>query len=369
MSVDLSKLSDSELKAYSRKLSFDVAKYHNYQLTKKVQLNSAYGAMGNEYFRFYDIRLAEAVTLSGQLVIQWLAKDINKYLNNLLKTDNHDYVIASDTDSLYICLQSLVKTIYKDNVPEDKTKVVDLLDKFAEDKLQNVIDKSADALKEYLNAFSQKMVMKRESIADKAIWTAKKRYMMNVYDSEGVRYQTPKLKIQGIEAIKSSTPEICREKIKEAIKIIMTKTQTDLHKYIADFKKHFKTLDPEFVAAPRGLNSFDKYNESGSKGIPIHAKGALVYNELIKKHKLSKKYPCIQEGDKIKFIYLKTPNHAQSHVITMSEEGLPKELDLHKYIDYEKQFEKTFLDPLKIILDAIKWTTHKVCTLEDLFAD
>lgn len=369
MTQDLSKLSDIELKAYARKLTFDISKYHNFQLTKKIQLNSAYGAMGNQYFRFYDIRLAEAVTLSGQLVIQWLAKDINKYLNTLLKTSDIDYVIAIDTDSIYLNLKELVEMVYKDKMPDDKTKIVDFLDKVAEEKIQKIIDKSCNDLKQYLNARSQKMQMKRESIADKAIWTAKKRYILNVYDVEGVRYETPKLKIQGIEAVKSSTPEVCRQKIKDAIKLILTKTQTDLHQYINTFKEQFKQLSPEFVAFPRGCNGIGTYSDPKSiykKGTPIHVRGALVYNRLIKDNKLDKKYPCIHEGDKIKFIYLREPNPVQENVITMSEEGLPQELNLHKYVDYELQFEKTFVDPLKIILDAINWSTKKTMSFDDL---
>jgi DNA polymerase elongation subunit (family B) len=369
MIQDLSKLSDAELKAYARKLSFDISKYHNFQLTKKIQLNSAYGAMGNQYFRFYDIRLAEAVTLSGQLVIQWLAKDINKYLNGLLKTESVDYVIAIDTDSIYLNLKNLVTQVYKDGLPSDKSRVVDFLDKVAETKIQSVIDKSCKELREYLNARSQKMQMKRESIADKAIWTAKKRYILNVYDVEGVRYETPKLKIQGIEAVKSSTPEVCRQKIKDAIKLILTKTQSDLYKYIDDFKEQFKSLPPETVAFPRGCNGISTYSDNKliyKKGTPIHVRGALVYNRLIKDKKLDKKYPCIHEGDKIKFLYLREPNPAQENVITMSEEGLPQELNLHKYVDYDLQFEKTFVDPLKIILDAINWTTKKQMSFDDL---
>lgn len=366
---DLSKLSDSELKAYARKLSFDISKYHNFQLTKKIQLNSAYGAMGNQYFRFYDIRLAEAVTLSGQLVIQWLAKDINKYLNKTLKTDRVDYVIAIDTDSIYLNLKQLVQLVYADKIPTDKSKIVDFLDKVAEDKIQKVIDKSCRELREYLNGRSQKMQMKRESIADKAIWTAKKRYILNVYDVEGVRYDTPKLKIQGIEAIKSSTPEVCRQKIKDAIKIILTKSQSELYTYIDTFKSEFKALPPETVAFPRGCNGISTYSDHKTiykKGTPIHVRGALVYNRLIKDKKLDKKYPCIHEGDKIKFLYLREPNPTQENVITMSEDGLPTELNLHKYVDYELQFEKTFVDPLKIILDAINWSTKKTISFDDL---
>ena len=264
----------------------------------------------------------------------------------------------------------MVNAAYGGKLPEDRSKVVDLLDKVAEDKLQKVIDKSCESLKTYLNAFSQKMVMKRESIADKGIWTAKKNYILNVWDSEGVRYDKPKLKVMGISAIRSSTPEVCRNHIKKAIEIVMTQRQVDLHKYIAEFKKDFKNLPPEEVAFPRGLNTFDEKETFGSKTtMSIHARGALLYNELIKKNKLNKKYPCIQEGDKVKFIYLKQPNVVHSHVITMAEEGLPKELNLHKYVDYDVQFEKSFLDPLKIILNSIKWTTKKVSTLEDIFGD
>jgi DNA polymerase family B len=366
---DLTKLSDAELKAYARKLSFDISKYHNFQLTKKIQLNSAYGAMGNQYFRFYDTRLAEAVTLSGQLVIQWLAKDINAYLNTLLKTTNFDYVIAIDTDSIYLNLKKLVDTAYKGSIPDDKSKVIDFLDKVSNTKIQAVIDKSCKDLREYLNSRSQKMQMKRESIADKAIWTAKKRYILNVYDNEGVRYETPKLKIQGIEAVKSSTPEVCRQKIKDAVKIILTKSQADLHQYIDAFKAEFKGLSPETVAFPRGCNGISTYSDGKSgytKGTPIHVRGAIVYNKLIKEKRLEKKYPCIQEGDKIKFLYLRIPNHIQQNVITMSEDGLPQELELHKYVDYELQFEKTFLDPLKIILDAINWSTKKTMSFDNL---
>ena len=365
---DLSKLSDIQLKEYKRKLEFDVSKYHNFQLTKKIQLNSAYGAMGNQYFRFYDVRLAEAVTLSGQLVIQWISNDINLYLNNLLESQNVDYVIAIDTDSIYLNLKGLVEKVYK-KIPDDKLKIVDFLDKVSESKIQKVIDKSCINLKKYLNSRHQKMVMKRESIADKAIWTAKKRYILNVYDNEGVRYEEPKLKIQGIEAVKSSTPEVCRQKIKDAIELILTKTQNDLYHYIDTFKSEFITLDPEDVAFPRGCNGISKYFDHKlvyKKGTPIHVRGALLYNKLIKDHKLDKKYPCIHEGDKIKFIYLKEPNIIQQNVITMSEEGLPKELGLHKYIDYELQFQKTFLDPLKIVLDSINWNTKKTMSFDDL---
>jgi DNA polymerase elongation subunit (family B) len=197
--MDITKLSDKELKLLQKKTKIEIGKYNNYQLAKKVQLNSAYGAMGNQYFRFYDIRLAEAVTLSGQLVIQWIAQDVNEYLNKVLDTDNQDYIVAIDTDSIYVCLENLINKIMPDETDTDK--VIDYLDKVCEKKITDIIDDSCARLGEYLNVYDQKMVMKREALSDKAIWTAKKRYVMNVYDLEGVRYETPDLKIINIHNI------------------------------------------------------------------------------------------------------------------------------------------------------------------------
>lgn len=365
---DLTTLSDHELLAYKRQLSFDISKYQNFQITKKIQLNSAYGAMGNEYFRFFDIRLAEAVTLSGQLVIQWIAKDVDSYLNNLLGTNGIEYVFYIDTDSIYITLGNLVEKIYKNQLPTDKQKITTALDKFCEDKLQKIISNSCLNLKNYLNSRSQKMQMKRESIADRGIWTAKKRYILNVYDNEGVRYDLPKLKMQGIEAIKSSTPEICRDKIAEAIKIMLNKKQDDLHNFIKKFRCDFDKLSPEDIAFPRGCNGISKYSDSTrvyKLGTPAHTKGSIIYNNLLIKSALTKQYQTIQDGDKIKYLYLKTPNPTKDTVISIID-VLPKEFNLHKYVDYETQFEKSFLDPLKYILTAVKWTAKKTASFADL---
>ena len=367
---NLKELTNSELLAYKQRLENDVSKYHNWQLSKKIELNSAYGALGNEYFRFFDVRLAEAITLSGQLVIQWIANSVNRYLNSLLKTSNVEYVFYCDTDSIYITLGELVKKTYSNSIPEDTNKVVTVLDKFCETRLQKVINDSCDNLQEYLNCRTQKMQMKRESIADRGIWTAKKRYILNVYDNEGVRYDSPKLKMQGIEAIKSSTPEICRDKIAEAIKIILNKRQEDLHKFIDDFKIEFEKLSPEDIGFPRGCNGITKYSQSNDAklyklGTPAHTKGAIIYNGLLKKNALDKKYQYIQDGDKIKFLYLKEPNPTHDSVISILD-VLPKEFNLHNYINYNTQFEKSFLDPLRYILDAVKWTTKKTASFANL---
>ena len=348
------------------RLKNDIAKNHNIQLARKIALNSAYGAIGNQYFRYFDVRHAEGITMAGQLTIRWIENDVNKFLNNLLKTKNVSYVVASDTDSIYIRLGEVVNRIFKDQ--SDTRKIVKVMDKFCEEKLQPFIDSSFERLAKYVSAYEQKMIMKREVIANKGIWTAKKRYILNVYNEEGVDLKDPKLKIMGIEAVKSSTPAPCRVKIKEALKVIMTKDESALIQFIDDFRVHFKKLRPEEIAYPRSCNNLKKYTSSKDiyqKSCPIHVRGALLYNHQLKKRKLVK-YEAVNEGDKIKFITLKEPNPLHENVISFIS-TLPREFDLHKYIDYDEQFNKSFLEPLKFILNAINWNFEKKASLEEFF--
>jgi DNA polymerase elongation subunit (family B) len=350
-----------------RELEKQIAKFNNIQLAKKVTLNSAYGAIGNAYFRFFDIRIAEAITLTGQLAIRWIENKMNDFLNQTLSTKGKDFVIASDTDSIYLNLGPLIKKTMADRT--DKKKVIRYMDKVCEQIIQPFIDQSYQELATYINAYSQKMIMKREALADKAIWTAKKRYLINVYDNEGVEYETPQLKIMGLEAIKSSTPMVCREKIKEAFVIMIEKSEGDLIKFIDKFRVEFKNYQPEEVAFPRGVNHLGKYKDKQSvfgKGTPIHVKGALTYNHFLKEINLQKTYETINNGDKIKFMYVKEPNPLQCSVIAFPN-VLPKEFDLNNYLDYDTQFEKAFLEPLKIVMNSIGWSTEKQNTLESLF--
>ena len=348
-------------------LEKQVARYNNLQLAKKVTLNSAYGALGNQYFRFFDIRIAEGITTAGQLSIRWIEQKINKYMNLLLKSGNEDYVIASDTDSIYLNMGPLIEKLYHDT--SDTKKVIKFMNKVCEEKIQPHIDASYQELADYVNAHSQRMEMKRESLADKAIWVAKKNYILNVYDSEGVAYAKPKLKMMGISAIRSSTPSACRVKIKEAIDIIINKSQDDLHVFIEKFRKEFKTLPIEDIAFPRSVNGLKEYSDENNiylKGTPIHVKGALVYNHLLKKMNLTKRYQLIKEGEKIKFIYLKQPNLYNNNTLAFLS-SLPKQLEAEQYIDYDLQFEKSFLEPLDIILSTINWQTEKIDTLDCFF--
>ena len=356
-------------KTPTKTLEKEIARCNNIQMAKKISLNSAYGAIGNQYFRYYKLANAEAITLSGQVSIRWIENKMNDYLNKLLKTEDIDYVIASDTDSIYINFGPLVDKFFNSKI-DNKAKIVSLLDQVCKDKLEPFIDKSYQELANYVNAYDQKMFMKRENIADRGIWTAKKRYILNVWDSEGVRYEEPKLKMMGIEAVKSSTPAPCRKMIKDALNIMMSGTEEDVIKFIDDSRVQFKKLPPEDIAFPRTVSNVNKHKSTSSiyaKGTPIHARGALLYNHHIKDKKLDNKYSLINNGEKIKFCYLKKPNWIHENVISFISD-FPTELDLDKSIDYELQFEKAFLEPVKVILDAIGWNVEKVVNLELFFS-
>jgi hypothetical protein len=312
---------------------------------------------------------AEAITLSGQVSIRWIEQKMNDYLNKLLSTTEEDYVVASDTDSIYLNLGPLVDKFLA-NKSGDKAKVVELLDMVCRDKLEPYIDKCYNDLATYVSAYDQKMQMKRENIADRGIWTAKKRYILNVWNSEGVAYTEPKLKMMGIEAVKSSTPAPCRKMIKDALKLMMTGTEEDVIEFIDKSRAEFKTLPPEQISFPRSVSDVQKYKSHSDiyiKGTPIHCRGALLYNHYIKEAKLTNKYSLIQNGEKIKFCYLKKPNIIHENIISFIQD-FPRELNLDKYIDYDLQFEKSFVEPLKAILDAIGWNVEKTVNLELFFS-
>ena len=355
-------------KTKDKQLLKEIARCNNIQMAKKISLNSAYGAVGNQYVRYYKLENAEAITLSGQVAIRWIENKMNQYLNKILKTDGFDYVSASDTDSIYLNLGPLVEDVYKGRKKTTES-IVTFLDKICEVELEKYIEGCYQELANYVNAYDQKMQMKRENIADRGIWTAKKRYILNVWDSEGVRYEEPKLKMMGIEAVKSSTPAPCRQMIKDALKLMMSGTEDEVIAYIEKCREKFEKLPPEQISFPRSVSDVQKYQSPAtiySKGTPIHVRGALLYNHYVKEKKLSHKYSIINNGEKIKFCYLKKPNPIHENIISFIQQ-FPKELNLDKYIDYELQFEKAFLDPLKSILDCIGWEVTKTATLDSFF--
>ena len=341
----------------------DIARFDNEQMAVKILMNSLYGALSNKWFRYYDIRMAEAITISGQLTIRWAENTINEYLNRILKTNKVDYVIAIDTDSLYVRMGELVKQVMPNETDQDK--ICKFIDKVSEQKIEPLLEKTYKNLKEYVHAYDQRMHMKREIIASKVIFTGKKRYIANVLNNEGVQYAKPKIKITGIESVRSSTPQVCRKLIEKTLSLIMNKDEFSVQKFIETARGEFQKLNPEDVAFPRGVSNIWKQQKEGV-GVPIHVRASRRYNQLIKELNINNKYEEIKNGDKVKFTYLKMPNPAKQNVIAFPI-VLPSEFDLNRFIDYDMQFDKSYVEPIKNILDAIGWSVERTNTLEDFF--
>jgi DNA polymerase elongation subunit (family B) len=347
----------------TKKLENEINTLENQQMAIKILMNSLYGALGNAYFRYFDNRMAEAITTSGQLSIRWAERAINAEVNKILGTNEHDYVIAIDTDSLYVDMNDLVAKFK----PKDPVK---FLDKICDEHFEKILEGSYSDLAQSVHAFENRMEMKREVIADRGIWIAKKRYILNVHNSEGVQYAEPKMKMMGVDAVRSSTPQVIRDKFKQVFKVIVEKTESDVQQFVREFRDEFNQLPPEDVSYPRGISDLGKYVDRKSiytKGTPIHVRGALLYNHYIAHGGLDRKYEKIKEGEKMKFVYLKTPNPIKENVIAYPG-VLPKELALHKFIDYNTMFDKAFVEPLKPLLEAMDWEIEPKATLEDFFA-
>ena len=366
---EYSHLSNEELLELHAQTIKDVTKFSNFQMVRKICLNSLYGALGNQYFRHYKLENAEAITLTGQVAIRWIERKLNEYVNEILQTEGKDYVIASDTDSIYLNLGGLVTGVPSlQHAPRER--VVDVLNQFCQSKIEPFIDDSYKELSDYLQCYEETLVMKRECIADRGIWTAKKRYILNVWDNEGVRYEEPKLKMMGIEAVRSSTPAPVRQYIKDALNLIMSGTENELIEFIEQKRAELETLPPESLAFPRSANNIHKFMNPTTlytKGTPLQVRAAILFNHYLKLKGVENKYNSIKDGEKIKYIYLRKPNPINENVVAFISE-LPREFGLNSYIDYDTMFTKSFLDPLKVILDVIGWKTEHTATLEDFFS-
>jgi DNA polymerase elongation subunit (family B) len=344
----------------------DITRYNCMQMAAKILMNSLYGATSNVYFRYYDTRVAEGITMTGQYIIKSVSEELNKYLNRVSDTKNIDYSFYCDTDSAYFTLENWVN---KNHKGKTKKELVDIVDQYCNKNIEPTINKACTDIFNYLNGYADNIKFKREVIADRGIWIAKKRYALNVHNSEGIAYNPPKLKVLGMEIVRSSTPAPVRKALKEAVSIALTKDEMTLRQFVADLEIKWHSLDPEDIAFPRGVNGIKEYADSNGifrKGTPIHVRGALIYNHLVTSKGLEKKYQLIQEGDKIKFLYLREPNPLGTHVITFAGE-VPPEFKIREYIDYDKMFEKSFLEPLNSLLSCIGWQVKETASLEGLF--
>lgn len=357
--MDLENLSTEELKNLKDGLRKEIAEYDTKQLAYKTLSNAAYGALGNQFFRYFDVRLAESITLTGQAIIHFIGNGVNKYLNEKSGTEGKNYVIYCDTDSVYIHCDDFVKSVCSSDDIDDHMRVLSKLDS---DELQPLIDKLCGEFAEMINSpHPEVLAMKRECLITQAIWKKKKQYALMVKNSEGTEYAKPKMKITGIECVKSSTPLACRSKLKNAIKIILLLDERKLVSYVRKFEREFYGLPINDIAFTTSVKTLDDYRGVGTlykKKCPMAVRGSLIYNNLIEKMNLTGKYDKIQQGEKVRFVHLIVPNPMKidENVIAypaMSE--LPPEFGLEDYVDRRTHFEKGFINILSKLTDACEW--------------
>ena len=359
-----------------KQLEKDIAKFNNFQMAKKILMNSLFGAAGNQGFRFYDPRIAEGITRTGQLFIRYVGDAIDAYVCKVTAS-NKKATFYQDTDSCYVSLEEVIEKFILPKLETDSDgkydiqKVIDAMDKIADDRITPAINAACDDLAKYTNSLSQLMNFKREALSDRGVWCAKKKYALNVYDNEGIRYSEPKIKIMGLEIVRSSTPAPVRKMLKDAVTIVLTGDEKELQSHIGEWHSKFCALPAEDIAFPRGINGLDKYMNRDTiyqKGCPIHVRAALLFNNSVREAQLDDLYPLINDGDKIKFLYLRVPNPVHENVFGFIDK-FPSELNMQKYIDYEEMWDKAFLAPLDSIIKTIGWNHKEVSSLESLFDD
>ena len=355
---------------HSPEVSAKISSLNSLQMAIKVRMNGLYGAMAQESFRFYKLVMAEGITTSGQLAVRWSKKEIDKFLNEELGTKDVEYTIYCDTDSNYVNLDEVVKK-YLGNRHHTREEVEEFLDKYSKEKIQPIIARGYEKMAKLLKAKENAMDMKREKICGSAIFVAKKRYCLLVYNSEGVHYSTPKVAVTGIEAVRSNTPDICKEALIESFRVMLTNGEEATQKYIEEFKEKFMKSSVYDIGRITGVKGIEDYTdpETGSykKGCPIHVRASIVFNDNIKKYKLDNEIGAIQTGDKIKYVYLKEPNPIGENVIGFINDYLPEQFGVDKYVDYKLQFDKVFENPLSTVMEACGWSTEKQDTLDEWF--
>lgn len=359
-------LSTEELLAKLESLKTQYNKFDSLQNNAKLRANSLYGALGSAQFRWYDPRIAESVTISGQTIIKQSEIAINNFLQKLMQ-DKKDRVVYMHTDSAQVCMEDVVEKFFADKSEEERVR---LLVKIATEKIEPLLDKTYVDLAKRFNCKQNRISMKTEAVCTRTFYVAKAKYAQYVYYNEGVYYSEPKLKIVGLDAIRSNIPEIGRRLMKEAYKEIFEHGQEALQKFIKTKKAWFKSLSVEEIAFPRGVNGIEKYSANTPtgyiKGTPAHVKAAILYNKLLSDLNLGVTYDKIFSGDKMKFVYIREPNPFGEDKIGFMTE-LPKDFNAHKYVDYDTQFQKAFLGPMENVLEIIGWEAEQRNTMDSFF--
>lgn len=331
-----------------------------------------YGAIGNASFRYYRLDIAEGITLTGQLALRYVSSKVDEYLNGKTNMNDHIFAIYGDTDSIYVSIEKYIQQVMTDIT--NTNKVIDTMDDFVNKDLSPFIcDQNID-LSNFLGANKNMLIMKREALADTALFRGKKNYIIQVYDNEFVRYQTPKLKMMGVETAKTSTARIVRDKLSECLKIVVNDEihkSTDLKDIVDNFRKEFNSVDVMRIASPRGVKDIDKWTDNYGNilsGCPIHVRASINYNRFVNSTpEMKRKYDVIRNGDKIKFVKLKQPNHYHTHVIAFLEDEIPPEMELGQFVDRKTQFEDTFMSPLESFTKLVGWDIRRTVSMNDLF--
>jgi len=358
-----------ELLQQKHDLEYTVANFDLKQRMTKVLNNSLYGCLGNEFFRFYDTENAEAITVTGQFAIQYVEREINAFLNKRLGTVDFNYIIAADTDSNYINLEPMVKKYLPNET--NKKKIVDFIDKVCKQILEPEINRIfAEIRDEFIHGNGNFLAMKREVIAEKGIWTKKKRYVLSIWDKEGIRYDKPKLKYTGLEMKGATIPKCSRDAMKRCCEIILHGTQEELYEFVEQYYQTFMTKDIPEIAISKGVKNLEKYTDPrtiAAAGSPQHVRGSLMYNYLLVEKGLESVYTPILEGEKIKLVHLKEYNPTHQNAIAFPAGMLPPEFGLNEYVDKESMYKKGFLEPMGRIADAAKWSLVKKANIDNLF--
>lgn len=326
--------------------------YDSFQYNFKILLNSAYGILANPNYRFFNQDAASSITLMGQKLIKYASEILNLSLKEKFKLNN-DITLYSDTDSVYLDFSEILQ-VMKIN---DEKKFINLVNTVNDKVIQPFLEQKFLEFSKKHNIKLNYFNLKREVIAIGAVFIQKKKYALYVIDEEGFTLSAPKMKVKGMEIVRSSTPGFCREKIKEVMKEIFINFNKDkLVSKIKKIKEEFKNAPIEDISFPRGISGMLKYVKNGqiTSGTPIQIRASHNYNQVLEKFNLSNKYEKIYDGDKIKFIYLKENNPIHENILAFKE-NFPIESGLGKYIDVDLQFEKSFLAPLEGITDAIQW--------------
>ena len=290
--------------------------------------------------------------------------------------DNHNF-FGNDIllhNSAYYTIEPFVEEFLKKNPDASLSETVDFCDKFETSVVQPKIQENIDEFCYYLNAMDKsKCGGKREIIADRFILLKKKKYLCRLRANEATVFpdDAPKIKAMGVELIKSSTPKFSIEHMSEALPILFDGTQKDLREWFEKCKTEFKNAPISDIVANMTVNCVD-YDLRKNLAIPINSRASLIYNEFIKKHNLEGSFNLIHAGDKIKYIYLKTPNTLGETIVNSTGRSIKKTYPnviafidynfiqyIKDYIDYDTQFEKTLIKPLEFMANAINFTVKE----------